>query len=70
MKVEFDDEDDEAWRQMRYWLSKYIVQQTDRHFIRYVMPKKIKKVSKKQTSKKTRSKVQKINTKTLKKAKK
>ena len=70
MKVEFDDEDDEAWRQMRYWLSKYIVQQTDRHFIRYVMPKKIKKVSKKQTSKKTRSKVQKINTKTLKKTKK
>ena len=38
IKVEFDEENDEAYKQMQDWLSKYIVQQTDRHFIRYVIP--------------------------------
>ena len=40
IKVEFDEENDEAWKQMRNWLSKYIVRQADRHFIRYVIPNK------------------------------
>ena len=67
MKVEFDNEDDEAWRQMRYWLSKYVVQQTDSHFIRYVMPKRKRATSKKKTLRKTKSKA--IKTKTLRKTK-
>ncbi len=46
IKVEFDDEDDDAWKKMRYWLSKYVVRQTDRHFIRYVIPKKAKEAEK------------------------
>ena len=46
IKVEFDDEDDDAWKKMRYWLSKYVVRQTDRHFVRYVVPKKAREVKK------------------------
>lgn len=42
IKVESDETDNEAWKKMRYWLSKYVIQQTDRHFIRYAIPKKIK----------------------------
>jgi hypothetical protein len=39
IKVEKHDIDIEAWNKMRFWLSKYITQQTDRHFIRYIVPK-------------------------------
>lgn len=57
IKVELDDEDNEAWRQMRYWLSKYIVQQTDRHFIRYATPQsKTRKTTKTRKNKKLKSK--------------
>ena len=38
IKVEFNEENYKAWKQMRDWLSKYIIRQTDRHFIRYVIP--------------------------------
>ncbi|HJW20096.1 MAG TPA: hypothetical protein VJ571_06025 [Candidatus Nitrosotalea sp.] len=40
IKVEKHDTDLEAWNLMRFWLSKYITQQTDRHFLRYAVPKK------------------------------
>lgn len=30
--------DTETWQIMRYWLAKYFVKATDRHFIRYVVP--------------------------------
>ena len=46
MKVEPSETDSEAWNKMRQWLSKYVVQQTDRHFIRYVIPKTKKRKSK------------------------
>ena len=40
LKIEESAADQEAWNKMRFWLSKYITQQTDRHFIRYVVPRK------------------------------
>lgn len=38
LNVENSSTDQEAWNTMRLWLSKYITQQTDRHFVRYVIP--------------------------------
>ena len=46
IKVEFNEENNEAWKQMRNWLLRYIVQQTDQHFIRYVIPNTAKKDNK------------------------
>jgi ClpP class serine protease len=40
LKVKQYAEDLEAWEIMRYWLAKYIVKATDRHFIRFAIPKK------------------------------
>lgn len=39
LKVEKHDVDIDSWNLMRHWLSKYINSATDRHFIRYVVPK-------------------------------
>ena len=39
LKVEKHDVDIESWNLMRLWLSKYINTATDRHYIRYVVPK-------------------------------
>ena len=39
LKVEKHDIDMESWELMRLWLSKYINTATDRHYIRYVIPK-------------------------------
>jgi hypothetical protein len=47
LKVEKHDTDIEAWNIMRLWLSQYITKQTDRHFIRYAVPKKEDKISEK-----------------------
>jgi len=38
LKVEKHDIDIESWELMRFWLVNYINKQTDRHFIRYVVP--------------------------------
>lgn len=39
LKVEKHDVDIDSWNLMRHWLSKYINTATDRHYIRYVIPK-------------------------------
>lgn len=53
LKVEMEKEDIEAWNKMRKWLSRYIIKETDRHFIRYCIPKKPQKnIKKKQTKRK------------------
>lgn len=39
LKVEKHDVDIESWNLMRLWLSKYINTATDRHYIRYIIPK-------------------------------
>lgn len=39
LKVSSDDEDLEEWDLMRDWFAKYVGEETDRHFIRYCVPK-------------------------------
>ncbi len=39
LKVSSDDEDLEEWTLMRNWFAKYVVEETDKHFIRYCIPK-------------------------------
>ena len=41
LKVKLYTEDVEAWETMRFWLAKYIIKATDKHFIRYSIPKKV-----------------------------
>lgn len=41
LKVEKHDVDLESWNMMRFWLANYINKQTDRHFIRYFVPKTV-----------------------------
>lgn len=50
LKVKSYGEDTEAWEIMRYWLAKYVIKATDRHFIRYSVPKKEVTKSKKKKS--------------------
>lgn len=38
IRVEYGDVDKEAWSTVRSWLSKYLVQEADLHFIRYAIP--------------------------------
>ena len=40
LKVASDEEDADEWDLMRDWLARYVVEETDRHFIRYCIPKK------------------------------
>lgn len=40
IKVVPDDVDSSAWNVMRNWLAKYVVRETDKHFIRYCIPDK------------------------------
>ena len=40
LNVEFDDRDYDVWNKMREWFAKYIGEESDRHFIRYCIPKK------------------------------
>lgn len=51
LKVESYTKDTGTWEIMRYWLAKYMVKATDRHFIRYSVPKKNSGKSKKKTKK-------------------
>lgn len=39
LKISQDDTDDEEWNLMRDWFAKYVGRETDRHFIRYCIPK-------------------------------
>lgn len=51
LKVESYTKDTGTWEIMRYWLAKYMVKATDRHFIRYSVPKKNSEKSKNKTKK-------------------
>lgn len=51
LKAETQDEDLEAWNKMRKWLSKYIIEESDKHFIRYCIPTKNTKKSDKTKTK-------------------
>lgn len=51
LKVQLYTKHIEAWEIMRYWLAKYIIKATDRHFIRYSIPKQKKSVSKSKSKK-------------------
>lgn len=55
LKVAAYDTDPEAWEVMRYWLAKYMMRATEKHFIRYVCPKSegAKKAEQKEEGKKT-----------------
>jgi len=55
LKVKLYTEDLEAWETMRYWLAKYIIKATDKHFIRYSIPKREAKASTKSRGKKKKS---------------
>lgn len=46
IKVEPHNMDEYVWNLMRNWLSEYMTKETDKHFIRYVIPKKITQKSK------------------------
>lgn len=55
INVEPHDSDYEAWKLMRAWLSRYLAKESDRHFIRYIIPNKKKnqkKITKKKITKK------------------
>ena len=43
LNIEYDNKNSDVWNKMRKWFAKYVIEESDRHFIRYCIPSNSKK---------------------------